>query len=92
MSDNLPAPITSSKISIWLPCVSLALTLVAYGLDAPARLAHLNLRPTTLIAGLEFDESIRYEPALSMERTDYRLVSAQRVLDTLLSQQLIALR
>ncbi len=92
MSENQPAPRTSPKASLWLPCVSLALTVAAFGLGAPARLAHLNLRPTTLLVGLEFDDSIRYEPALSMERTDYRLVSAQRVLDTLLSQQLIALR
>ena len=92
MSDNRPAPITSSKISLLLPCVSLVLTLAAFGLDAPAWLAHHTSRPVALLAGLEFDESIRYEPAISAEQADVRLVAARRVLDSILSRQLIAFR
>lgn len=92
MSDNLPAPITISKASILLPCVSLALTLAAFALGAPARLAHLNLRPTPLFAGLEFDSSIRYEPVVSSDQADVRMVASRRVLDTLLSHQFLALR
>ena len=92
MSENRPAPITSSKISLLLPCVSLVLTLSAFGLDAPAWLAHHTPRPVALLAGLEFDASIRYEPAISAEQADVRLVGARRVLDSILSRQLIAFK
>lgn len=92
MSENQPAPLTRSKASLWLPCVSLALTVAAFGLGAPARLARFNLRPAALLAGLEFDASIRYEPAVSADPADARMVASRRVLDTLLSRQFIALR
>ncbi|MEQ1918013.1 MAG: hypothetical protein ABL955_02355 [Elusimicrobiota bacterium] len=92
MSDNQPAPRATSKISLLLPCVSLVLTLAAFGLDAPAWLAQHTPRPAALLAGLEFDESIRYEPALSADQSDVRLVGARRVLDSILSRQLIAFR
>lgn len=91
MSDNLPAPTTSSKTAILLPYVALVLTVAAFGLGAPARLAHLNLR-TTALASLEYDSSIRYEPALSTEWSDVRLVGVRRVSDALLNRHLIALR
>ena len=91
MSENQPAPRTISKISLLLPLVSLALTLGAFGFGAPARIARLNLRPTVLLAGLEFDSSIRYEPS-SSDQSDVRMVASRRVLDSLLSRQLIAIK
>jgi hypothetical protein len=92
MSDNLPAPITRSKFSLWLPYVSLALTAAAFGLGAPARLARLNLRPAALLAGLEFDASIRYEPFVSPDQPGVKFVAARRALDGLMSRQLIAFK
>ena len=47
MSDNTNAPAT--KAFILLSCISLALTVAAFGVGAPAKLAHLNLRPAALI-------------------------------------------
>lgn len=92
MSDNLPAPIMSSKASVWLPCVSLALTVAAFGLGAPARLAHLNLRPAAHSASLEFDPTIHYEPVISTEQAAAIPTGALRGLHQLLSNQLIALK
>jgi hypothetical protein len=92
MSDNLPAPIMSSKASAWLPCVSLALTVAAFGLGAPARLARLNLRPSAHAAGLEFDSTIHYEPVIATERAAVLPAGALRGLHELLSHQLIALK
>lgn len=85
MSDN-------TKASILLPCFSLALTVAAFAAGAPAKLARLNLRPAALLANLEFDASIRYEPAASSGQADVRMVASRRMLDEVLSRQLIALR
>ncbi len=92
MSENQSAPRTITPISLLLPCVSLVLTLAAFGFGAPARIARLNLRPTVLLAGLEFDSSIRYEPVASADQSDVRMVASRRVLDSLLSRQLIAFK
>jgi hypothetical protein len=88
MSDNKTAPATSSKASILLPCLSLALTVAAFGLGAPARLARLNLHQSAL----ELDTTIHYEPALSSARADVKAFDARRVLDELLSRPLVALK
>jgi hypothetical protein len=92
MSEKPAAPAKSSNISLWLPYASLALTLAAFGLGAPARVARLHLRPAALIAGLELDASIRYEPVVFSNPSGVRLVAAHRVLDELMSRQLVAFR
>lgn len=92
MSDKRTAPITNSNASAWLPCVSLALTVAAYGLGAPARLARLNLRAAAIPEGLALDPSIRYEPALSSEKAGAMSAGGLRGLQDLLSRRLIALR
>ncbi len=92
MSDNASAPVRTSKASLLLPCVSLALTVAAMAVGAPAMLARSVHRPAALLSALEFDASIRYEPVVSIEQGDFRLIAARRVLDQLVSRQLIAFR
>lgn len=92
MSDNTPRPVTSILSSLWLPCVSLALTVAALGLRAPQRLARLDLGRTARAAALEFDSTIRYEPVVFAGPTGDRLVAAHRVLDEVLGRHLVALR
>ncbi|MDP3542114.1 MAG: hypothetical protein Q8T11_06540 [Elusimicrobiota bacterium] len=88
MSDNTSAPVRSSKASLLIPCVSLALTVAAMAIGGPAALARYAHRPSAL----EFDASIRYEPVVSIEQGDFRLIAARRVLDQLVSPRLIAFR
>ena len=92
MSDNKSTPARTSMTSLILPCAALALTAAAMAAGAPARLARLHLNPSALVAGLEFDASIRYEPVVSTEQGGFRLVGARRVLDQLATRHLIALR
>ena len=77
-------------IALILPGVSLALTLGAFCVGAPERLAHHGRAP--LLAGPEFDATIRYEPGVMADMSGYRLVGARRVLDHLVSGQLIAFK
>lgn len=88
MNDNKSAPVRGSKASLLIPCVSLALTVAAMGIGAPAMLARYAHRPSAL----EFDATIRYEPVVSTEHGDFRLIAARRLLDQLASRQLIAFR
>lgn len=92
MSDNTTAPVKFSKASLWLPYASLALTLAAFGLRVPARVARLDLRHAARVAVLEFDASIRYEPAVFAGPSGDKLVAAHRVLDEVMSRHLVALR
>lgn len=92
MSDNTPRPVTTSKPSLWLPLVSLALTVAAFGLRAPAKIARLDISRAARVAVLEFDASIRYEPVVFAGPSGDRLVSAHRVLDEVVSRHLVALR
>lgn len=92
MSDNTSAPARSSKISLLLPLASLVLTVAAMAAGAPTLLARHSRPPAALLSALEFDASIRYEPAVSTEPGDFRLIAAHRVLDELASRQLIAFR
>jgi len=78
--------------SLILPCASLALTLSAFCLGAPAKLARLAHGPMPVLSSLEFDATIRYEPVVAADLSDYRLVGARRVLDHLVSGQLIAFK
>ena len=77
--------------SLLLPAVTLALTLGAFLAGAPAKLARLG-RPAPVLAALEFDSSIRYEPVISAELAGFELVGAKRVLDGLVNRQLIAFK
>lgn len=92
MSDDTNAPVRTSKASLLIPCVSLALTVAAMAIGAPAMLARTAHRPAALQSVLEFDASIRYEPVVSTEQGDFRLIAARRVLDQLVSPRLIAFR
>lgn len=92
MSDNTITPVRTSKASLLIPCVTLALTVAAMAIGAPAMLARSAHRPAALLTALEFDASIRYEPALSAEPGEFRLIAARRVLDQLVSPRLIAFR
>ena len=92
MSDNQPARSMSILVPLILPCVCLVITLAAFGLGAPVKLAHLTQRPAILLTGLEFDASIRYEPLVFTDQADFRLVGARRVLDALVNRQLIAFK
>ncbi len=92
MSDNTSAPVRTSKISLLLPCAALVLTVAAMAAGAPALLARHSRTPAALLSALEFDASIRYEPVVSTEPGDFRLIAARRVLDQLASRQLIAFR
>lgn len=61
MSDNQPFRDNTRHLAfLVLPCASLTLTLAAYCLGAPAKLARVVNGP----APLEYDASIRYEPGL----------------------------
>lgn len=92
MSDNTITPVRAPKSSLLLPCAALMLTVAAMAVGAPAMLARSAHRPAAALAALEFDSSIRYEPVISTERGDFRLIAAGRVLDQLVSRQLIAFR
>lgn len=92
MSDNTSAPVRTSKISLLLPLASLVLTVAAMAAGAPVLLARHTPPPAALLSALEFDASIRYEPVVSTEPGDFRLIAARRVLDHLASSQLIAFR
>lgn len=92
MSDNTRGPITSSKASLLIPLVSLALTVAAFGLRAPQRLARVDLGQAARVAVLEFDATIRYEPVVFAGPSGDRLVAAHRVLDEVVSRHLVALR
>jgi len=92
MSDNTPAPVKTSISSLWLPLASLALTVAAFGLNAPARIARLDIGRAAQAAVLEFDASIRYEPVVFATPAGDRLVAAHRVLDDVLSRHLVAPR
>ncbi|MBI2386799.1 MAG: hypothetical protein HYV14_12390 [Elusimicrobia bacterium] len=92
MSDNPTGPITSPKSSLWLPLVSLALTVAAFGLRAPQRVARLDIGRAARVAVLEFDASIRYEPVVFAGQSGDRLIAAHRVLDEVVSRHLVALR
>lgn len=92
MSDNQAGRNTSIIASLILPCVCLVITVAAFGLGAPVKLARLTHRPAVLLTGLEFDASIRYEPIVFTDQADFRLVGARRVLDALVNRHLIAFR
>lgn len=92
MSDDTNAPVRTSKASLLIPCVTLALTVAAMAIGAPARIARLSSPPAAVLAALEFDPSIRYEPVVYADLSDHRLVAAHRLLDQLTSRQLIAFR
>jgi len=92
MSDNTPRPVTDSNPSLWLPLVSLALTVAAFGLRVPERVARLDISRAARVAVLEFDASIRYEPVVFAGPSGDRLVAAHRVLDEVMSRHLVALR
>ena len=55
-----PTPDALIRFSAWLPLACLALTAVAFGLDAPARLAHRSLA----LASLRADNVMRDEPVM----------------------------
>jgi len=77
--------------SLLLPAVTLALTVGAFLAGAPVKMARL-AHPPAPVAALEFDSSIRYEPAISSELGGFHLVGAKRVLDELVSEHLLALK
>lgn len=90
MSDN-PRGIMHLA-SFILPGLCLALTLAAFSLGAPSKLARFVHAPAIAVASLEFDASIRYEPVFSAGLSDLELVAAKRVLDQLVHGQLIAFK
>lgn len=92
MNENRPPRVAGSLASLTLPCLSLALTLVAFSLGAPVKLARLVRSPTPILAGLELDATIRYEPVVSAELGGFNLVGAKRVLDGLVNEQLFAVK
>lgn len=76
MSDNQPFRSNTRHLAfLMIPCLSLALTLAAYCFGAPVKLARVVHGATPALAGLEFDASIRYEPAVSVEPSDPQLVA-----------------
>ncbi len=93
MSDNQPFRDNSRHLAfLVLPCLSLTLTLAAFCLGAPVKLARIVHGPTPVLAGLEFDATIRYEPAVSVDLSDFQLIGAKRVLDGLVSGHLVAFK
>jgi hypothetical protein len=92
MSDSQPPRGINQHIaSFILPGLCLALTLAAFAIGAPAKLASLG-RPAPVLAALEFDSSIRYEPVVSADLSAFELVAAKRVLDGLVSKQFLAFK
>lgn len=61
MSDSQPFRSNTRHLAfLAIPCLSLAVTLAAYCYGAPAKLARVVHAPEPL----EYDASIRYEPAI----------------------------
>lgn len=74
MSDNQPFRDNTRHLAfLALPCLSLALTLAAFCLGAPAKLARAVHGP----APLEYDATIRYEPAVSALADDSALIASK---------------
>jgi len=92
MSDNQPPRGINQHLAPFiLPGLCLALTVAAFSLGAPVKLARLS-GPAPIVAGLEYDASIRYEPVVASDLSSLELVAAKRVLDQLVHGQLIAFK
>ena len=61
MSDNSPK--TFSGFAAWIPLAALALTAVAFGLNAPAKLAR-GLHRSSILSSLQAENVMRDEPVM----------------------------
>lgn len=74
MSDNQPFRSNTRHLAfLAIPCLSLALTLAAFCYDAPSRLVRVVHAPEPL----EYDATIRYEPAVSAMPDDSNLFASK---------------
>lgn len=74
MSDNQPFRSNTRHLAfLAIPCLSLALTLAAFCYDAPSKLARVVHAPEPL----EFDATIRYEPAVAAAPAEPELVASK---------------